>query len=526
MVGQKVDRYGLVKELGRGAMGVVYLARHDVTGRDVALKLLHPDKAGAPGSGAEAAVERFQREARAMGAVSTSDNVVSVLDARVDPASGAPFLVMELLNGEDLEALSSRLGPLPVELALRIVVQALRGLEPAHDAGIVHRDLKPSNLFLMKRPEGERVVKVLDFGIAKLREGTQAPGAAQLTAEGTAVGSPAYMSPEQVQASKALDVRSDVWSMGVVLYQLVSGKLPFAEAESLRDLLMAIVLSRPQPVSQRAPWVPPAVQAIIDRATQHDPAARFANAREMREAVVRLLGGAGTAITEAMLAPVPPEARSSHAPVSGMAVSMPGAASAVGGATAPMTALPAATVAGPSQASGTVSLQGAAVAAGAATAAGGGAAAGGGMGAGAGAMGAPGAAAPFAFPTQPSAGVVKPAGRGVPVVWIAAGLVLATGIGVGAVRLLSVSAGPAASATTSEPAPTAPSDAGSEAEAGPSPPVLPEPKRGDVADAGTPALPPASSAVAPSTAKAQVSPPVKPTARPNTGTPPKVKTID
>ena len=530
MAGTKVDRYELVRELGRGAMGVVYLARHDMTGREVALKLLHPDKVAAAGPAAQAAVERFQREARAMGAVATSDNVVSVLDAGLDAASGAPFLVLELLSGEDLEALSERLGPLPVELALRVVAQALSGLVPAHDAGIVHRDLKPSNLFLMKRPEGERVVKVLDFGIAKLREGTQAPGAAQLTAEGTAVGSPAYMSPEQVQASKGLDVRSDVWSMGVVLYQLVSGKLPFAEAETLRDLLMAIVLSRPQPVSQRAPWVPAAVQAVIDRATANAPAARFANAREMREAIGRLIGGPA-AITEAMIAPVSPEARSSQLPVSGMAVSVPGAAP--GPATVPMLGPPhvasygaasaGAGVSGPSGAGGTVSLAAPPVGAGAAPA--------GLQSAAPMAAGAPGvpAAPPFAFPTQPSAGVVKPASRGMPVMWIGGGLVLAVALGAGLMKVISASTNPAVSGTISEPAPPPPTDAGTQPDA----PAVPASSSPPAASTSTveeapakplPAQPPPGKMAKP---PAGSTAPVKATtsAAP-TQPPPKVKTID
>lgn len=331
MVGQRIDgKYELIKVLGQGAMGVVYRARHAATGREVALKLVQPDRIGAPGTAAaSAALQRFQREARAMGAVADSPHVVQVLDAGADRESGAAFMVMELLNGEDVETLAGRLGPLPVDLALRIVAQALTGLVPAHEAGIVHRDIKPSNLFLAKRADGERIVKVLDFGIVKLLDPASGPGGqttdapSKLTRTGGTLGSPAYMSPEQVQASKQLDTRTDLWSMGAVLYQLLCGALPFQEVTELPQLLLAIYFRDPPRVAQRATWVPPDVDAIVHRALQRDLAARYATAREMREAIARVLGGA-TAITEGMLVPSPPETRSAQpASALAMAVSMP-----------------------------------------------------------------------------------------------------------------------------------------------------------------------------------------------------------
>ena len=353
MIGTRVDgKYELSKVLGQGAMGIVYRARHATTGREVALKLLHPGKALAP-----QALGRFQREALAMGTVADSVHAVQVLDAGVDSTTGSPYIVMELLSGEDIDALLSRLGPLPVPLSLRIAAQALTGLIPAHDKGIVHRDLKPSNLFLMRRAESEPVVKVLDFGIAKMRAEAEAEGGpvkGNLTATNSTLGSPAYMSPEQVRGAKTLDARSDLWSMGVVLYQLVSGALPF-EADALSAMLLAIMNGVPVPLGARAPWAPPGVAGIIERAMQRDPAQRFASAREMREEIVRLLGGAPgssvtatAAITDAMVAPLSAAEKSSRPSVVGGAVSVPGAAprnagamgSGFGGVTAPMASLP------------------------------------------------------------------------------------------------------------------------------------------------------------------------------------------
>ncbi len=211
-------RYALVRQLGEGAMGCVYEARHMATGRRLALKVIHRRLAAD-----EALVRRFQAEARAAGRIE-SEHVAQVVDVDTDAASGVPYLVMEYLVGEDVEALLRRLGPLPPALAARIAAQACFGLERAHAAGIVHRDVKPANLFLAEKDTGERVVKVVDFGVAKLG-GDEAPGSA-LTRTGGLVGSPLYMSPEQARGVRDIDARTDVWSLGVVLYQMLAGEAP------------------------------------------------------------------------------------------------------------------------------------------------------------------------------------------------------------------------------------------------------------------------------------------------------------
>ncbi len=496
MLGQRIDgKYELIQVLGQGAMGVVYRARHAATGRQVAVKVVQPDKVVAPG-----ALERFQREARAMGAVADSQHVVQVLDAGADRDSGAAFMVMELLNGEDVEALVHRLGPLPVGLALRIGVQALSGLIPAHEAGIVHRDIKPSNLFLTKRADGERIVKVLDFGIVKMLDvagGPRAPDAAalsKLTRTGGTLGSPAYMSPEQVQGSRDLDTRTDLWSMGVVLYQLLCGVLPFHEITELPQLLVAIFYRDPFPVTVRAPWVPAEAAAVVHRAIQRDPAARYATAKEMREAIVRALGGA-TAIPESMLAGLSAETRSAPAPVPAMAVSGPvpqgGDTTRISGISPPASA---AGSGGPA-ASGTIPLAALAVSgpsfAGAPPVA-----------------AAPSLTAPSALGLAPpaSATTVMSADRaprsasGKTIAVVGIGLITAGALGAAAFAVISGPMAPAHSANSAEPEPSqtqdAAADAPAEATPGASAAGVSEPRPDEGLDAGA-AAPVSSSVYAP-----------------------------
>ena len=196
-------KYEIVRQLGVGGMGVVYEARHTGTGRRVAVKEILGDEV----QHNEQLVERFHREARATGAIETQ-HIALVLDSGTDAATSHPYLVMEFLQGEDLQHLLARTGPLPEEVALRIVAQACTGLVRAHEAGVVHRDIKPANLFLARRDAGEIVVKVLDFGIARMKE-VAAPENRALTTTGLLLGSPLYMSPEQVLRPKDVDARTD-----------------------------------------------------------------------------------------------------------------------------------------------------------------------------------------------------------------------------------------------------------------------------------------------------------------------------
>jgi eukaryotic-like serine/threonine-protein kinase len=284
MIGKVLDgKYEIVGRLGAGAMGEVHEGKHVGTGRRVAIKIILGMLAQD-----DALVARFQREARAAGVID-SRHITQVLDAGKEAESGAPYLVMELLVGEDLDTLMKRLGALRPTLALRIVAQALAGIERAHAANVVHRDLKPANLFVARSDGGQRIVKIVDFGIAKVKDNLQASRDAALTQTSALLGSPLYMSPEQAKASKTVDGRADLWSLGVVLYQALTGAAPHAKAESLTELLLAICTETATRVQEAAPWVPPEVAAIADRAMKLDLNARYANASEMLAAIAAIV---------------------------------------------------------------------------------------------------------------------------------------------------------------------------------------------------------------------------------------------
>ncbi len=206
----------MVRLLGSGGMGEVYEAQHSSIGRRFAIKFLHPLLAGN-----SEVVARFQREAQAAGGLE-NENIAAVVDIGTAD-DGAPYLVMEYLEGEDLAHLLVRGGPLPVPRAAYIIIQACRGLAAAHSRGIVHRDLKPENLFICKRNDGSDLVKVLDFGIAKLHTGRPGTG---LTQTGTTMGTPFYMSLEQARGAKEVDHRTDIYALGVILYEILSGTKP------------------------------------------------------------------------------------------------------------------------------------------------------------------------------------------------------------------------------------------------------------------------------------------------------------
>ncbi|HVY48263.1 MAG TPA: serine/threonine-protein kinase, partial [Minicystis sp.] len=224
-------KYRVDEIVGEGGMGVVLGATHLELGRRVALKFLSP--AAAPSSDA---VPRFLREARAMAALE-GEHVARVIDVGALP-TGAPYIVMERLVGVDLERELARRGRFPVAEAVDSVLQACEALAEAHAAGIVHRDLKPSNLFRAMRPPGEPIVKVLDFGISKLAAGAQPAAAGVTTTGGGPIGSPRYMSPEQIRGH-GVDRRTDVWALGVVLFELLAARSPLA-ADSFPALYAAI----------------------------------------------------------------------------------------------------------------------------------------------------------------------------------------------------------------------------------------------------------------------------------------------
>jgi eukaryotic-like serine/threonine-protein kinase len=296
------DKYEVTRELGHGGMGSVFEGRHERTGRRVAIKVIKDERRLEPD-----VVERFQREARAAGSIE-SDHITEVLDCGVDRESGVPYLVMELLAGEDLDSALKRLGPLKPDLAARVVAQMLMGLEKAHDAGVVHRDIKPANVFLAKKESGAIVAKVGDFGVAKVKADPLASAEHQLTQTSALLGSPAYMSPEQVKGAKDIDARADLWSTGVVLYQCLAGATPHAHADTLGLLLLAICSEDAPPVQSKAPWVSAGLAAVVTRALDLDIDKRFQSAGEMLRAVLATLPN-GRSLDASMFVPLTNEER-------------------------------------------------------------------------------------------------------------------------------------------------------------------------------------------------------------------------
>jgi serine/threonine-protein kinase len=311
LLGEIVGRkYRIIRLLGKGGMGEVYEAEDIATGVRVAVKLLLTDPARKDDEAAR--VERFHREARAASAIDTL-HIAQVLDWGTDEASAAPFMVMELLHGEDLNVALKRVGALLPDVAVRVVSQTLAGLQKAHEARVMHRDIKPANIFLSRRGD-EIVVKLLDFGVAKFRpEEHQGGETTGLTRTGGMIGSPMYMSPEQARGLKAVDFRTDLWSLGVVLYRALTGHTPHEDTEALGDLIVAVCSIHPQPVQELAPWVPFEVAALVHGALQIDRELRFPSAAVMIESVRALLPE-GDALRPDMFVPIGEAARAVVSP--------------------------------------------------------------------------------------------------------------------------------------------------------------------------------------------------------------------
>jgi eukaryotic-like serine/threonine-protein kinase len=277
-VGTVVDRYTIVRLLGRGGMGAVYEARHAAVARRFALKFLLPEVAAN-----REVLRRFENEAKAAGGLE-HPNLAAVTDFG-RAADGSPYLVMEFLAGEDCAQLLRRVGPLPVPRAANIVAQACRGLAVAHKAQIIHRDLKPENLFVADAGDGSDLIKVLDFGIAKLR----LSDTSVVTGTGATFGTAYYMSPEQARGAGEVDQRADVWSLGVVLYELLSGRRPF-EGQQFLNVIHQILSVDPPPLGELRPGLPAKLTAVIEQAMRKDVAQRLPSVMALGEALAVFAG--------------------------------------------------------------------------------------------------------------------------------------------------------------------------------------------------------------------------------------------
>ena len=282
-IGQTLEgRYRLVKLLGEGGMGVVYLGQHLLVGRPVAIKLLRASL-----SDNEEAVNRFLREARAAAAIGHR-NIIDVLDVGVT-GEGEPFLVMEHLEGEGLSSVLERVSRMDLATAAGVMEPTLLALSAAHEKGIVHRDLKPENIFLVQRKNEPPDIKLIDFGISKV---TTRGDVTRLTQDGYLLGTPAYMSPEQARGSIDTDHRADIYAAGVILYEMLTACLPFS-GENYSALLINVLTSNPTPPREAFEGFPVEAEPLIERALAKDPGDRYQSADEMLSALMDLDGFAG-----------------------------------------------------------------------------------------------------------------------------------------------------------------------------------------------------------------------------------------
>jgi serine/threonine protein kinase len=270
-------KYRVLFVIGEGGMGHVFAAEHVQLGHRVALKVMRPSALAS-----EEAVERFVREGRAAARLQ-SEHIARVSDVGT-LESGVPYMVMEFLEGQDLAHLLQARSKLPIDEAVDYAIQAGEALAEAHRHGIVHRDVKPANLFVTKTLDGAPLVKVLDFGISKASKllGSEAQ---QITSTSAMIGSPKYMSPEQMQDSRGVDGRADIWALGAILYEMLAGRRAF-DATTLATTCVQILQEDPPPVRASRDEVPPALDAIVMRCLQKDPDDRFASVAEFVEALV------------------------------------------------------------------------------------------------------------------------------------------------------------------------------------------------------------------------------------------------
>ena len=292
-------KYRLERLLGHGGMGAVYEAV-TASGERVAVKVVLEGERRRPEF-----LRRFVREAKTTTAIE-SPNVVRVLEVDGDASRGVPYIVMELLQGTDLDRLVRERGALEPGVVSRLFLDACRGLSAAHARGVVHRDIKPANIFLHRAPDGTVSAKICDFGIAKtLQNDVEGPGmvSTELTRTGGMIGSPPYMSPEQAKSSKSVGRATDVWSLGVALYEALSGKRPF-QCDSVGELMVAIITQPVVPLQDVAPWIEPTLADIVHKALQKDPAQRHASMEAFAQALYPHAEPKDAPLTTTSLVPV------------------------------------------------------------------------------------------------------------------------------------------------------------------------------------------------------------------------------
>jgi serine/threonine-protein kinase len=294
--------FRILQRIGTGGMGSVYKAEQPEMNRMVAIKILHPKL-----TNRQDLASRFRREARAMAQLSHPNTVKVFTYGELD--DGSLYIVMEFLEGRNLNRAVKRDGPMAVERAIPILVQVCGALQEAHSEGIIHRDLKPENIFLSKQMGIEEYPKVLDFGLAKVTEQQMRPGSVNLTQEGMVFGTPEFMSPEQAQG-QTLEATSDIYSLAVILYEALTGKLPF-DAKSPMEYIQKHVVEPPILLSERVDALkfPKGLDEVIGKALSKNPKDRYQSAIEFAAALRPFAGEAGALVDSIFqMTPAPPSA--------------------------------------------------------------------------------------------------------------------------------------------------------------------------------------------------------------------------
>ncbi len=297
-------KYRIVRLLGEGGMGAVYEVQHEVIGQRFALKVLHSEMASYPEY-----VERFIREAQAATKIG-SDHIVYVTDGGYTD-DGAPYIVMEYLDGESLAELMMREAPISIQRSVDLITQVCDAVGAAHGRGIIHRDLKPENLFVVRRRDGSEWIKVLDFGIAKILD---TPEGMSLTCSGASMGTPHYMAPEQLHEAKHVDERADIYSTGVLLFQLLTAERPF-QAKTIGELVIELVTADPQRPRSFRPELSEELEAAVLKAIARDPDDRYTALSDLADALALAVGPAPAAKTAPEQAPTVPAEPSASAPL-------------------------------------------------------------------------------------------------------------------------------------------------------------------------------------------------------------------